>query len=117
MKKRVLAMTLMTLVLASGCMIPSRGRVTVIKWDSRTAEQLTAAKYSDGVVFGAYGEVKEEASAKSVTLWTQILSFLGALKAKVSFVEIEWDSTGTILGKDGKPLLSVRPISVGEEKK
>lgn len=88
MKSKLLL--LFCLILLCGCMSPSQGRISLIHWDSRSADQLEAAKYTDSAVF--YEVSDPYRGARVVSGWKMILSFITQMKLKLSLCSIEWNS-------------------------
>lgn len=128
MKKRVLAMTLMMLVLASGCATPSRGRITIINWDSRKAEELKEAKYIEGVVYGnklneteAKEEIREDAGTR-VFPWAVFVQQLFSFNGKIQFFDLQWDTTTNACTEcvncieQKKPKISFKPVVIEKVK-
>jgi len=123
MKRLVVLCLIGMLFSGTGCFTPSRGRVTVIGWDSRKAEELNASKYMEGLVYGSaqkedVGETKTETTQAKSFSWIVFMQQLFGFKGSVKFFEVEWDTlNATSGGKDlTKPVLTARPVVVGKEK-
>jgi hypothetical protein len=89
--KVVTSLILVILMLLSvGCVsCPEKGRITLINWDSRDAEQLQAAQASDNIIWSERD--MEEKPTPRVFEWAALFAMISQLKVRIQIVNIEWD--------------------------
>jgi len=94
--KIVCVLCLIFAMFLSGCISSGsvgnirRGRITLVNWDSRDAEQLKAAQYADGVVYGAQPDTDKSTERMGVGVWTEILDLITRLRVHLQVVDIQW---------------------------
>ena len=82
----------MCLVMACGCVAGEKGAVTVLHWDSRSAEQLNACAGSDNPVFDD-GTVKDQSTAKALPVgwWDSLMNMVSGLRVRIDIIRVEWN--------------------------
>lgn len=79
--------------LCGGCVsgAASRGRVSLVEWDSRDKDQLQAAAE---LTRAYYGDTQAPApqESRSFTAWAALFDMISKLKIKLSLVLVEWQT-------------------------
>lgn len=99
MKKLMMFALAMSMVglLGSGCgTMPSKGRISLASWDSRSAEQIEAYKSEAAQPFGnpVTTEVaKDNSKALPTGWWDSLMNMVSGIRVKLSFVSAEWSTS------------------------
>ena len=105
MKKTILLFAVTAVLVSTGCASDgsSKGAVTVLHWDSRSAEQLQACAGQDNPVFADTAVAAQTEKAVPVGWWDALMKMITGIRVRIDIIRVEWNVKPT----PAKPTASV----------
>ena len=94
MRKFVVSMCLCLFasVFVGGCTSGGKGAVTVLHWDSRSAEQLEACDGQDNPVYNdSVGSARSSEKALPAGWWDALMKMITGIRVRIDVIRVEWN--------------------------
>lgn len=77
------------LLFSSGC-CTAPGRVALLEWDSRDADQVAAEAKETAAFYGVQADTSK-AEPRSVTAWVAFIEAISKLRVRLRVLSVEWN--------------------------